>query len=170
MADLNEIISEIEALAVHCRPPIMEVEQRRSWIRDWCEDLRGYPIEAIRNAAREWRQGGATKFPTPGQLLPLVKKTVPSDRGAAPQAWRPLSDAEYEQLSLPDKIRHHRILAHEARGKAGPMFRNTGGMTGKHLESHEVTGWSHWQEIARNHDAEARRLSQYLRQQPMAAE
>ena len=53
MAEKSEIIDEIDALTVHCRPPPMEAGSRASWLRDWCEDLAKFPIEAIRLGIRE---------------------------------------------------------------------------------------------------------------------
>src|ERR1700747_1981343 len=126
MAEKTEILDAIEALAVHCRPPMMEISARTLWLRDWCADLAEFPLEAIVTACRKWRQSGATKFPTPGQLLPLVRDSVPSQGGGTRvEVWRPLSDAEYQALTVREKIRHHQILSHEAYSKAGPMFRNT---------------------------------------------
>jgi hypothetical protein len=174
-----EIVDEIERLAVHCRPPLMQVEQRESWLRDWCDDLAGFEIEAIRSACREWRQSGAQKFPTPGQLLPMVRKRTAGPRadGGALQPWRELSDGEYEALSLRDKIRHQRILAAEAYRKAGPMWRNGAGGANpaKPVKGHVAPDqmpdtWRYWTDIARSHDAEAQRLASYLHRQPMAAE
>lgn len=179
MAQRTEIASEIEALAVHCRAPLMEVEQRTSWLRDWCNDLADFEIEAIRAGCREWRQSGATKFPTPGQFIPLVRKRIngPKTDPASIQPWRPIGDAEFDALSLRDKIRHHRILAAEARRKAGPMWRNppAGASVAKPIKGHIPANdmpddWRRWTEIASGHDAEAKRLSGYLRAQPLAAE
>lgn len=168
MAERTEIATEIEALAVHCRPPLMEATARALWLRDWCEDLAQFPIEAIRVACRKFRGSGATKFPTPGQLLPLIRAEA---QEAAPSqkivAWQPLSDAEYDQLSLRDKIRHHRILAHEARRKAGPMWRNGKPATAEDMP--EI--WRSWNARADNHEDEAHRLQATLkRAQSQAAE
>jgi hypothetical protein len=178
MANKPEIIDEIEGLAVHCRPPIMEVGQRSSWLGDWCNDLAEFEIEAIRGACREWRQSGAIKFPTPGQLLPMVRKRASADRAADHNGpWRPLSDAEYGALGLREKIRHQQILAAEARRKAGPMWRNPPGGASiqrpkpGHVEPHEMSpAYRKWSEIASGHEAEAKRLRGYLRSVPVAAE
>lgn len=178
MADKSEIIDCIEALAVHCRPPLMEVEQRMLWLRDWCNDLAQFPLEAVANACRKWRHSGAVKFPTPGQLLPLVRDSLPGQKGEQVQVWRELSDDEYAKLTLREKIRHRTIQAHEARLKAGPMFRNTSagpGITkasGAHLQPDEMPPvWRKWNELADSHEAEAKRLREFLRSsERMAAE
>lgn len=174
MAEKSEIVDAIEALAVHCRPPLMSVEDKLRWMRDWCADLAEFPLEAITNATRRWRHSGSTKFPTAGQLLPLVREGAPSERGPAIAAWAPISDAEYQQLSVRDKIRHHQILSHEAYRKAGPMFRNTSGKAGlgKPMGDHLTTGqmpdgWREWTERGKHHAQEAHRLRQYLSGKPL---
>jgi hypothetical protein len=177
MATKDEILPEIEALSVHCRPALMDLETRATWLRDWCDDLSELPIEAIRQGIRKWRHSGATKFPTPGQLLPLIRENVPDDRGPAVLPWREASPAEYQAMSVREKIREHQILAHAAFGKAGPMFRNTSGggpmsrASGTHLTAEQMPG-SHqsWLEEARRHAAEAQRLRQYLHAEPRRAE
>lgn len=171
-----EILNQIEALAVHCRPPLMSMEQRDLWLRDWCADLAEYPADALHNACRKWRHSGAIKFPTPGQLLPLIRDSLPAEKSAdgPARAWQPADQAEYDAMSLRDKIREHRILAHEARLKAGPMFRNvsgsmTGRIRGERLKPEEMTSaWHRWTQEAERHDREAKRLSEYLHRKPSA--
>lgn len=145
----------------------MSVDARALWMRDWCDDLSSFPIEAIRAACRKYRNSGATKFPTPGQLVPMVRGEAKQEPDAPKmQPWRPIEDAEYETLSLRDKIRHHRILAHEARRKAGPMWRN-----GKPCPAEEMPDtWRAWNRQAEHHEDEAARLSKFIRAQPVAAE
>jgi hypothetical protein len=176
MADKHEIADEIEALTAHCRPPLMEAGQRAMWLRDWCEDLAGFPIEAIRQACRKYRHSGAVKFPTPGQLIPLVREAEPGPKGERVEVWRELSDAEYGQLTVREKIRHHLILAHEAGGKAGPMFRNVtvdnrmNNASAAHLTTDEMPPiWRTWKEREAHHMAEVKRLRAIIRT-PMAAE
>jgi len=169
MADRTEIATEIEALAVHCRPPLMEAEKRALWLRDWCEDLAKFPIGAVRVACRKYRNSGATKFPTPGQLVPMVRAEAEQKPAAERvQPWRPLTDDEYEALSLRGKIEHQRILAGQARRKAGPMWLN-----GRPAGPDELPErWHEWTKRAENHEAEADRLRRYLRATPqgLAAE
>lgn len=176
MVDRLDIATEIEALAAHCRPPLMTVEQRAMWLRDWCDDLRDFDIEAIKAGCRAYRQSGQGKFPTPGQLLPLIRGgQMPANTGQRVEVWRVLDEAEYQALDLRAKIRHQTILAHEARTKVGPMFRNSLGegirSGGVHLTPDDMPPASkRWADIARGHEAEAGRLRQYLRGKPMAAE
>jgi hypothetical protein len=161
MANPTEIANEIEALAVHCRPSLMSVEARSLWVRDWCEDLGPFPIEAIRVACRKFRQSGAVKFPTPGQLMPMVRAEIeaPAPNAEPVQVWGPISDLAYDALGLPEKIRHQRLLAHQARRKAGPMWLN-----GRPAGPDELPErWHEWTKRAENHEAEATRLSGYLR-------
>lgn len=169
MAERAEIAAEIEALAVHCRPPLMEVEQRASWVRDWCTDLAGFPIESIRVACRKWRQGTATKFPTPGQLIVFIEKEIPKQMGPKALPWRPASEDEYRGMTLQNKIYEHQVLAHEAYGKAGPMFRNEtvsaglGRAKGEHLTLDQMPdSYRRWTMIASNHTQEATLLLKQL--------
>jgi hypothetical protein len=174
MAERTEIATELNALSVHCRPPIMEVEQRALWLRDWCNDLAEYPIEAIRVACRKWRLSGSSKFPTPGQLMPLVQENLPTEKRDIPREWTAASDDDYRAMTVREKIREHQILAHEAYRKAGPMYRNmaSGGAlskaSGKHLEPAEMPPThAHWVSVGLSHTQEAHRLRQHLSGDPL---
>jgi hypothetical protein len=169
MAQKAEIINEIEALTAHCRPPLMETSQRASWLHDWCADLGDFPIEAVRVGCRKWRLSGSIKFPTPGQLLPLVREADTAPAGPKLAEWSPASEDEYRAMTLREKIRERQILAMEAYRKAGPMFRNAtagGVMTkarGTHLRREDMSdAWRHWTGIAEAHKAEAVRLRELL--------
>jgi hypothetical protein len=122
MASRSEIIENIEALAVHCRPPLMGVEERGRWLNDWCEDLREFTAEAVKTGCTRWRQGVNPRFPLPGQLIPMVRAAnvgnAPRNR---PEIWRELSNEEYTALSLREKIRHKQIQASNAFSRAGPQ-------------------------------------------------
>jgi hypothetical protein len=157
MADPLEIVDEIEALTVHCRPPVMSVEQRSRWQQDWAHDLAKYDIAVIQRAFREWRQGESLKFPTPGQLLPMLERLSRRPDAAtdsAAQVWRyDIPDDEYRSLSLNDKIRHHRIAAGHCRRKAGPMPVKVT------VRKEDMPAqWHEWRDRADRHDAEAQRL------------
>lgn len=159
MASISEISTEIEALTLHCRPSVMSAEERAQWLAAWFEDLRQFNAEAIGAACRQWRQSSSTKFPTPGQLLPMVRSAAGEghESGGKAEAWRPLTDAEFARLSLDEKIRHHDILAHEAETMAGPMW--AGGEHGRRLTVAEMPPrWHECMARAKAHRAEARRL------------
>lgn len=169
MADKPDIIDAIESLTAHCRPPLMDTDQRARWLRDWCADLATYPLNAIQSACRNWRRGGSLKFPTPGQLLPLVRDALPVEKSPAVQIWREATPDEFRAMSVRDKIRELTILAHQARTKAGPMFRNTtpagslAKVSGKHIEPHEMPDtYRRWTAIAEEHEAEIGRLRKVL--------
>lgn len=169
MATDIEIRAELEALSTHCRPPLMETNQRALWLRDWCADLAGYPIEAIRTACRRYRNSEATKFPTPGQLMPMVKAATTSERDASAKAlpWSPSAQDAYAKLSLADKIFENRALARIAYRKAGPMWKHGAPATPEELGP----VWRAHTDQAKAYEAEAARLSKYLREKPsMAAE
>lgn len=161
MAERNDIADAIEGLAVHCRPPLMTVEDKTRWVADWCEDLREYPIDAIRLACNRWRNGNNRKFPMPGQLRPMIQAVLvrTNDPGKPNQneQWRPLTDDEYRSLSLNGKIRHHQILAAQARQKAGPMW-----MNGRHMMPEDMPQeWRELRQRAANHEAEVKRLREF---------
>jgi hypothetical protein len=176
MAQQTEIISEIEALAVHCPPRMMTTEARALWMRDWCSDLSSFPVSAIRAAFTAWRNGDNPRFPTAGQVLPMVRANTPRKAGPtikAPDPWAPISDAEFELLSLSEKARHLLILAAEARRKAGPMWKNPeGGLSmtrpvAGHVHPDDVSDeWREWSARATNLEAEAERLKRIIRKEP----
>lgn len=150
MAEPSEIIDALEALAIHCRAPLMDVESRARWMRDWCEDLKQFPGDAIRAATARWRQGESGKFPTPGQLLPLVRAASPQAPQAGvidTRAWFWPSEEELAGMTLRERKRQFTIMAVEARGKAGPM-----NDAGEHPRPE-------WLIKARNYDAEAKHLA-----------
>lgn len=156
-----EIINELRALEQFCTfKAVRTADEQNRFLADYLADIQEFPLEAIQKACGEWRKSGATKFPVPGQLLPLIRKHVAEERAPAPKAWQPISDAEYGALSLRDKIRHQRILAHEASRKAGPQWAN-----GQPVAAEDMPPtWRRWREIASGHHAEALRLSGFLRQ------
>ena len=150
MAERLEIIDTLESLAVHCRLPLLTVDERSRWMEDWCADLRPFPVEAIKTACARWRTGESAKFPTPGQLLPLVRAVAPhgqtQDRGAnTPWAWP--SDDELASMPLRERRRQHQIMANVCRTRAGPMDAQ-----GNHARPE-------WIERSRNHAHEASRLA-----------
>lgn len=161
MAEPIEVIDEIEALTVHCRPPIMSVEQRARWQQDWARDLAKLPLQAIQNAFRQWRQSENTKFPTPGQIIPMIERmSRPAGEAAeGAQVWRyDVGGDEYRSMSLHDKIRHHRIAACHCRRSAGPMPH-----LGSPIDKADMPPeWHEWRRKAENHDAEAQRLQQSI--------
>lgn len=161
MADHREIIEEIEALTVHCRPPVMSIEQRARWQMDWAQDLAKYPLESIQQVFRQWRQSEIAKFPMPGQILPILdrmSRKPDAEMSESVAEWHyDISDEEYRSLSLNDKIRHHRIAAIHCRRKAGPMPHRA--LVRKEDMPRE---WHEWRDRAFNHDAEAQRLQQSI--------
>jgi hypothetical protein len=156
MAEKSEIMEALEALETHCRAPLMAVEQRAAWMRDWCDDLAEFPIHAIQHGCKAWRHSqGVTKFPTPGQLLPLIRANVAQrPAGAVGEPWRELSDDEYRALSLEDKIRHQRILCTRAYSRAGPQTKPADDMP---------ESWHRWRQIGRNHEEEVATLKGKLK-------
>lgn len=151
-----EIIAEIEALEVHYFRVRREPEERQRWLRDYLADLGDVEVERLRAACQKWRMSPARKFPTSGELMQLAPGRV----GAGPrlEAWRPLSDYEYDRLPLREKIRHQRILAEAAAQKAGPQMINKRPALADDMPAH----WHEWRQKAANHTDEVRRLSEKL--------
>ena len=167
-SDRIEIIRELRALEKFCAfPPNMNGEDRERFLKDYLADIQEFPLPAIQKACQKWRQSGQTKFPVPGQLIPLIRGCIAAEPVARERPWGALADHEYEALSLRGKIEHQRILAHQARRKAGPMWLN-----GRPAGPDELPDrWHEWTKRADNHEAEAARLSKYLRTpQGLAAE
>lgn len=166
MASRDEIMEEIEALEAHCRAPLMTVNVRSKWLSDWCADLGNYPFEAVQGAFRDWRQGPSTKFPTPGQIIPMVKAKLrkPEDATAKAVKWEPLTSANYHEASIHDKMKHHRIMAERARFDAGPMYRSgTTWGSGVHLEPSEMSDrWRAYRRSADDHAHQANELRKKL--------
>jgi hypothetical protein len=158
MANQSEIAEELERLALHCRPPLMSVEDRVRWLADWCEDLKGFDIAAVRTACQRWREGSEVRFPRQGQLIPMIRAAAPGQSEEPKQLpWRPLSEDEYQQLTLSEKARHQRIMAMEAGGKAGPQDR--------YVQAEDMPEqWQFWRRRAAEHNAEADRLWKKLKE------
>jgi len=166
MANRDEIIEEIEGLEVHCRAAVMTMTARAKWFSDWCNDLAKFPIEAIRDAFKDWRQSDNVKFPTPGQMLPMIKAKLrkPEDATAKAVKWEPLTSANYHEASIEDKMKHHRIMAERARFDAGPMYRSgTTWGSGVHLEPSEMSDrWRAYRRSADDHAHQANELRKKL--------
>ena len=122
MSHRAEIADALEGLAVHCKPPLMEVSAKVRWIETWCEDLVEFPIEAILAACKLWRQGDSTKFPTPGQLLPIVRRLASQgNRSERETAWTWLDHDQLDRMTLRERRRQYLIMGFETRSKVGPM-------------------------------------------------
>ncbi len=173
MADRLEIVDALESLAVHCRPPLMSVEDRSRWMRDWCEDLKSSDAVAIRLACQRWRQGEDRKFPMPGQLIPLIRAVTRREeptRESLPIEWEIVSDEVYREFSVREKIRYLTILESTELLKAGPMFRQfEQGMKGTHLTREEMPlKWHTAHAEARRIREEIKRLREIIAE-PMPA-
>lgn len=163
MATRTEIVEALERLETHCRAPLMSIDARTGWMRDWCEDLKDFDIADIHAACAQWRNGDSVKFPLPGQLKAVIRAaTRPTtvekdDRGGL---WREITDAEYARLTLSEKIRHHQIMAAEELRRAGPQWK-----MGQHVAAEDMPNdWHETRRLARNHSTEAKRLLSKMRE------
>lgn len=166
-SDRIEIIKELRALEQFCTfKSVRSGEEQERFMKDYLADIQEFPLEAIRKACAEWRKSGITKFPSSGQLLPLIRKHVVEERAPDNGPWQPISEEAYEAMTLREKIRHRLILAQEARRTAS---------TKTHGWNRDITtappAYRHWIGIAEGHDAEAKHLrSMISRSQVMAAQ
>lgn len=153
-----EIITELEALEVHYFRPVRSPEERQRWLRDYLDDLGEFSIDQIRSACVRWRQSGARKFPNSGELRAFARDVVRPSSAPKEGPWRPLSDEEYERLSLSDKIRPQRILAEEAAQRAGPQMIDRRPIPAEEMPDR----WHMWRNRSANHQAEVKRLLKLL--------
>lgn len=153
-----EIITELEALEIHYFRPVRSPEERQRWLRDYLDDLADFSLDQIRGACIRWRQSGAKKFPNSGELRAGARDVIRPSSAPKEGPWRPLTDEEYERLSLSDKIRHQRILAEEAAQRAGPQMRNRRPVLAEDMPDR----WHMWRARAENHQGEVKRLLKLL--------
>jgi hypothetical protein len=160
MATPEEISDCINGLAVHCRTSVMTPLERGSWLRDWCVDLRDYPIEAIRRGCQQWRSTATRAgFPMLSELRPLIDAAnISKGPAACAKVWRPLDDGEYAALPIRAKIEHRMILAMDCRHRAGPQW--SGGSPT--LAADMPQRWHDLRAEADRHEAEAGRLREQL--------
>lgn len=156
MSDRIEIIKELRALEKFCAfPASLTGEDRERYLKDYLADIQEFPVDAIRSACAEWRKSGSTKFPTSGLLIPIIRRFIGAPKSERAQPWYPAGRDEFHGMTVREKIRELSILAHEARSKAGPMFRNTTQgkrIAGVHLAAEEMP------DTHRRWTAEAERL------------
>ena len=83
-----ELAIVLEALALHY--PVMRRTEAEAVIVNgqWADDLEGWPLDLIQEAARLWRNSAAQWFPTPGQFKAqcaaiLTARTALASRAAA---------------------------------------------------------------------------------------
>ena len=154
----RRIIEELEALASHYIRPVRSTGEHERFLADYLNDLSGFPIEAVMKACQDWRKSDASKFPTCGQLLAFARNAMPKGANVNNEAWRPLTDDEYDRLTMAEKIRHRTIMAMEAKTKAGPMWR--GGYPVGPEDMPE--SWHTLTAISRGHYEEASRMKAKL--------
>lgn len=166
-----EIVKELRALEQFCTfKAVRTGEESERFLKDYLADIQAFPFEAIQKACAEWRRSGATRFPTPGQLIPIIRKHVetPDSGPRINEPWKPLSEAEYAALGLEAKIRHRRILAAQARDEATIHALREG--WDRNI-ANAPASYHRFMAVADAHEAEAKRLGDKLREaQRIAAE
>lgn len=127
--EASDIINELKGLQAHCTTRPRSLEEAQRWMADYVDDLLPLPISAIKQACKEWRQSGESKFPTIGQLLSRARSAERAAQTGSTyigspddnRPWAPATETEYAAMTLREKIREHRILAAELRRRAGPQ-------------------------------------------------
>lgn len=168
----SDIIDEIEALAGHYIRPVRSSSEHQRWLADYVADLKKFPVHAISTACQMWRSNAAnSRCPTPGQLAALCQASYRDPRAMAERAtvWAELSDADYERLSLREKIRYQEIAAYEARKKIPAMWWNGRPVTADELPAERAERWRTWSAQARRHYDEAGRLAKFLKREDQTA-
>lgn len=92
----------------------------------------------------------------PNEREPLPGETAPW--GDIPKAWKEPTQEEYEAQSISEKIRTNKILACEARLRAGPMMKNRRPAGPDELPDK----WHQWTRVAKHHEAEAKRFREII--------
>lgn len=90
------ILALLAKLSLHYWRPEFTPSQAKQMYADYVEDLREYALSDVSDAVKFYRRGGATFFPTSGQLVQIIR-TIPS--------W---------DIRTP---REHANLLHEAAGR-----------------------------------------------------
>jgi hypothetical protein len=132
----------------------MNAGEWAAWWADYTDALGDLTETALELGMREWVRRPDSRFmPKPGELRELALATRPAAptvfRGPAPTPWRPLTDEQFDALSLHDKIWNHERMAQHERELAGPQTDAPSEMSAK---------WHAHRARSANHSAEARRL------------
>lgn len=165
-----EIIKELRALEQFCTFKALRTgEENERFLKDYLADIEEFPLDAIRKACADWRRSGATKYPTSGQLIPMIRRHLLEERqgGDRPQPWTAPSEAEYEAMPLREKIRQRRIMAGLAEEQA---FREAAKLGWDRNVQNAPQVWREHMARAASHHEEAARLKRRLRPVPVAAE
>jgi hypothetical protein len=148
----QQITLSLISLSNHYRRQVRTPEEQAMWLRDWLDDLAAWTPDQVADACGEWRRSAARRMPSSGELLVKLSTMHAPKQQSQPkiEAWKPISDEEYDTLSVRDKIRHHHILADQA-------------MLGWKSTTRQVDDdWRRRDAIAKNHRAEASRLGAML--------
>ena len=125
---------------------------------DYVADLGFYSAETIQQACAQWRARGKPKFPTVAEMI-VICATISVSPTKDVDEWRPLLDFEFDELTLREKIRHHRILAERAFDAAGPIYARLG----RNIKDlREDADYRAMERAEQNHLAEAKRLNAIL--------
>lgn len=93
----QDIVTEMSRLSIHY-PGSLTAQESAIRLASFVEDLRGKTIEEIRNACRRYRQNVANKFyPTPGQILDLMKNPYDAPRG---KSYGPIRHDDGPQVTI----------------------------------------------------------------------
>lgn len=100
---MSEIVNEIKALSAHYPRRTMAAGDMARWLTDYAESLTeaGFDATDVRIACRNWRDGEASRMPTPGELLAYCRKVFrPENVRPAPAlpAPRPISAQERAEV------------------------------------------------------------------------
>lgn len=96
-ASTLEIGAVLEGLALHF-PQFRRTDgENRIAIRHWAEDLEGWPLDLVVEAARLWRNSAAERFPTPGQFKKQMETVLAFRRTLGRRAAAYLAEVREER-------------------------------------------------------------------------
>lgn len=93
------IATEISALLSHYPARRLTQADRQRWLDDYVSDLSDYTAADVRLACAIWRKSDATKMATPGELLAICYRVIPSSRPAVlppPKRDEPVYSEEHK--------------------------------------------------------------------------
>lgn len=104
-ATAEEVIVHIERLALH-HPPLkaMTDSEAEMWVQDWLADLAEVPADILAAACAEWRRGGSSWMPKPGQLLDLAKPILRHRRALFDRCRMLLGEREQAPLQIEREV------------------------------------------------------------------
>jgi len=161
MASRTDILTELNALSAHYMRIVRSPEEQERILSDYADDLKAFDLDAIKNGCRSWRQSSAQRFPTPGQLIPMIRANMRQQTGPRPAAWKPCTTEEYEAMPPYEQIRELQCRMEAI--NPGPQFSQ---VQQRHLDASEMPEeWHKARQRIATYAAEIKRIRMNLRKE-----